>query len=155
MTRELTQFQQGLRSDLLLGRGDRWAVSTPQDELEKFRFFVRQIERLIDQAEESEISSLKESVTGLSSEAQDEFWQYNYPVHWDEIFRTTSRNSMIVSLATFLEIFLNRFCYQVSLVTRSDLTAQDLRGSMLERARKYLRTIGKFKKPNSTNWDQI
>src|SRR5882762_1020424 len=99
MTRELTQFQQGLRSDLLLGRGDRWAVSTPQDELEKFRFFVRQIERLIDQAEESEISSLKESVTGLSSEAQDEFWQYNYPVHWDEIFRTTSRNSMIVSLA--------------------------------------------------------
>jgi hypothetical protein len=62
---------------------------------------------------------------------------------------------MVVSLATFLEIFLNRLCYQVSLVTRSDLTARDLRGSMLERARKYLGAIGKFERPSSARWDEI
>jgi hypothetical protein len=73
MTRILTAFENDLRSDLLTGRADRWDVSSPRDELKKFSFFVRQIETLIDQAEESEVSSLQESIAGWSKDAQDEF----------------------------------------------------------------------------------
>jgi hypothetical protein len=155
MTRELTPFQQGLRSDLLSGGVHRWEVSSPRDELEKFRFFARQMETLIDQAEQSEIVSLKGSIVGLSQEGQDEFWLWNYPVHWDEIFRATIQNSMVVSLATFLETFLDRLCSHVSLITRSELNVRDLRGSILEASRKYLTAIGKFKAPNPAAWTEI
>jgi hypothetical protein len=89
MTRPLTAFENEMRSDLLLGQANRWEVSSPRDELEKFRFFVQQTETLIDQAEESELGSLQESIADWGKEAQDEFWPYHYPVHWDEIFRST------------------------------------------------------------------
>ena len=153
--RQLTRFEAQRRADLLSGRASRWEVSSPRDELEKFRLFARQMEILIDQAEESEIVSLKGSIAGLSQEGQDEFWLWNYPVHWDEIFRATIRNSMVVSLATFLETFLDRLCSQVSLITRSELNVRDLRGGILERTRKYLTAIGKFKEPNSAAWTEI
>jgi len=155
MTRELTPFESSMRSDLLHGRANQWEVSSPRDELEKFRFFVRQIETMIDQAEESEVSSLQESIAGWSKEAQDEFWPHYYPIHWDEIFRSTIRNSVVVSLATFLETFLDRLCTHVALITRSDLRVVDLRGSTLERARKYLNAVGKFASPNSLAWDEL
>ena len=155
MTRQLKPFEEQRRSDLLSGRGSRWEVSSPRDELDKFRFFARQMEILIDQAEESELVSLKGSVTGLSAEGQDEFWLWNYPVHWDEIFRAAIRNSMVVSLATFLETFLDRLCSQVSLITRSELNVHDLRGGILERTRKYFAAIGSFKEPNSAAWTEI
>lgn len=81
MGRELTAFEASLRSDLLAGHGSRWSVSSPRDELEKLRFFAHHIELLVDQAEESEIESLKTSVAHLSQNRQDEFWLWNYPVH--------------------------------------------------------------------------
>lgn len=155
MTRVLTAFENEMRSDLILGQGNRWEVSSPRDELEKFRFFVRQTETLIDQAKESEVSSLQESIAGWSKEAQDDFWPYYYPIHWDEIFRSTIRRSVVVSLATFLETFLNRLCSHVALVTKSDLKASDLKGSTLERARKYLNAVGKLERPGSTEWDEL
>lgn len=154
-TRQLTSFEAQRRADLLSGGASRWEVSSPREELEKFRFFAARMEILIDQAEESEIMSSKESIAGLSQGGQDEFWLWNYPVHWDEIFRATIRNSMVVSLATLLETFLDRLCSQVSLITKSALNVSDLRGGILERTRKYLTAIGNFKGPNSAAWIEI
>lgn len=155
MTRALTAFENEMRPDLLIGRADRWDASSPRDDLEKFRFFVRQIETLIDQAEESEVSSLQQSIAGWPKEAQSEFWPYNYPIHRDEIFRSTIRNSVVVSLATFFETFIDRLCSQVALITRSDLRVSDLRGSTLERARKYLTAVGKFASPSLFAWHEL
>jgi hypothetical protein len=44
---------------------------------------------------------------------------------------------------------------QVTVSNAQKCRLRDLRGSMLERARKYLVAIGKFKKPNPTIWEQI
>src|SRR5260370_40147322 len=119
--RRSEHFRRQLRSDLLAGTADRWEISTPRDELEKFRCFARKSESFIDQAETSEIESLRDSVKHLSKDEQDEFLQWHYPVHWDEIFRSTIRSSVVVSLSSFLETFLTRQCYRVAVV-RSPVT---------------------------------
>jgi hypothetical protein len=155
LTRVLTDFENHLRSELIAKRADPYDVSSPRDELEKFRFFARQVELFIDQAEQSEVESLRQSVQHLPKDTQDEFWMWNYPVHWDEIFRSTIRGSVVVSLATFIETFLERLCYRVSLVTESELRASDLKGSTLERTRRFLQVVGHFQKPISSEWEEI
>jgi hypothetical protein len=155
VTRDLTNFENELRSELLAGRAARWEISSPRDELEEFRFFARKIESLINQAEQSEVESLQQSVQHLPKDTQDEFWMQYYPVHWNDIFRSTIRGSVVVSLATFLETFVERLSYHVAIVTKSELRSADLKGSTLERARKFLQAVGNFQKPISSVWDEI
>lgn len=155
MARVLTDFENHLRTELLTGCTDPYEVSTPRDELEKFQFFVRKIESFIDQAERTEVESLRQSVQHLPKDDQDEFWMYYYPVHWDEIFRFTIRGSVVVSLATLLETFLKRLCYQVALVAKSELSPANEKGSTLTRARRFLKKVGHFKKPASAAWEEI
>ena len=155
MTRVLTDFENHLRSEILTGRADPYELSSPRDELEKFRFFTRQVESFIDQAEQSEVESLRQSVQHLPKDTQDEFWMSYYPVHWDEIFRSTVRGSVVVSLATFLETFVERLCYRVALVKKSELSSANQKGSMLTRSRKFLQSVGNFQKPLLPAWDEI
>lgn len=155
MTRSLTNFENELRSQLIAGRADSWEVSSPRDDLEKFRFFVREIESLVGRAEQSEVESLRESVQHLSKDTQDEFWLWHYPVHWDEIFRSNIRNSVVVSLATFLETFLEQLCYRVALVTKSGLYSTKQKGSTIERARRFLQAVGHFQKPDTSVWTEV
>lgn len=155
MTRNFSDYEDQLRTELLAGRSDPWDISSPQDELKKFRFFASGIEDLITNAEQSEVEFLRQSVEHLSEEAQGEFWLNHYPIHWNEIFRETIRGSVIVSLATFLETFLDRLCYRVALVMKSELRANDLRGSTLERAQRFLIAVGHFDNPAAPMWDEI
>lgn len=146
-------FRRQLRSDLLAGRADRWEISTPRDELEKFRFFARKIESFIDEAETSEVESLRESVKHLSQDEQDEFFAWHYPVHWDDIFRSTIRGSVVVSLASFLETFLTRQCYRTAVLMQSE--APSFRSDTLKVARKFLEVTGGFQKPCWPEWNEI
>lgn len=155
MTRDLTQFENVLRSELIAGHSEPWEISSPREKLEEFQFFARKIESLIDQAEQSEVEALQQSVQHFSKDVQDQFWLSHYPVHWDEIFRSTIRDSVVVSLATLFETFVERLCYRVALVTKSELRSTDLKGSTLERARRFLLAIGHFQKPASSAWDEI
>lgn len=155
MTRVLTDFENHLRSELLAGHTDPYETSSPRDELEKFRFFASKVESFIDQAEQSEVEALQQSVQHLPKDTQNEFWMSYYPVHWDEIFRLTIRGSIVVSLATFLETFVERLRYRVALVTKSDLSSADQKGSMLKRARRFLQTVGHFQKPILSEWTEI
>lgn len=155
MGRKLTAFETSLRSDLLAGHGSRWSVSSPRDELEKLRFFARHIELLVDQAEGSEIESLKTSVKHLSQNRQDEFWLWNYPVHWDEIFRSAIRSSLVVTIATFIETYLDELCKNVGLITKGEFDSTDRKGSTLARARRFLKTVGQFRGPDSALWEEL
>jgi hypothetical protein len=153
--RDLTAFETSLRSNLLAEHGSRWKVSSPRDELEKLRFFARHIELLVDQAEESEIESLKTSVKHLSQDRQDEYWLWNYPVHWDEIFRSAIRSSLVVTLATFIETYLDELCKNVGLVTKCESDSTDGKGSTLVRARRFLKAVGQFQRPTSALWEEL
>jgi len=146
-------FKRQLRSNLLAGTADRWGISTPRDELEKFRFFVRKSESFINQAEASEIESLGDSVKHLSKDELDEFWQWHYPVHWNEIFRSTIRSSIVVSLASLLETFLTRQCYRVAVVLEAEVPS--FRRDSLKVARKFLEATGGFQRPGSSEWKEI
>lgn len=155
MGRDLTKFENNRRADLLAGRGNQWEVSVPRDELEKLRFFARHIELLVDQAEGREIESLKASVQHLSKDRQDEFWLWNYPVHWDEIFRSAIRSSLVVTLATFLETYLDELCKKVELVTKCDSSSTDGKGSTLVRIRRFLKNVGEFEGPTPSAWEEV
>jgi hypothetical protein len=150
--RRSERFKRQLRLDLLAGRADQWDVSSPRDELEEFRFFIRKSEEFIDRAETSEVESLHESIQHLSKDQQDEFWQWYYPVHWDDIFRATIRNSAVVSLASLVEKFLTRHCYRVA-VTESD--SPSFRKDSVKNAREFLSTIGGFQNPSPSEWEAI
>ena len=151
--RRMDHFKRQLRLDLLAGRAGRWEVSSPRDELEKFRFFLQTTEAFVDEAESSEVETLSEPVKHLPKDAQDEFWMSHYPVHWSDIFRPILRTSVVVSLATFLETFLMRHCYHVAVVIGCDSPTFG-RGN-LEIARKFLSANGGFNKPCASEWNEI
>lgn len=151
----LTNFENSRRADLIAGRVKQWEVSSPRDELEKLRFFARQIELLVDRAEESEIESLKESVQHLSADRQDEFWQWNYPIHWDDIFRSAIRNSLVVTLATFVETYLIELCKNVALVNKCEFDSKTGKGGTLARARRFLKFVGEFDTPAPSAWEEV
>lgn len=155
MARILTDFENHLRTELLTVCTEPYDVASPRDELEKFRFFVREIESFVDQAEKSEVDSLRKTIQHIPKDDQDEFWQWHYPVHWDEIFRFTIRGSVVVSLATLLETLLKRLCYRVALVKKDELSSADGKGSTLKRARRFLQKVGHFRKPASAAWDEM
>jgi len=80
---------------------------------------------------------------------------WNYPVHWNEIFRTTIRASIIVSFATFLETYLDRLCSHVELIAKSGLNTHQRGDGTLKRSRKYLTAAGKFSRPSLDAWNGI
>ena len=149
--RRSDHFKRQLRLDLLASRADRWEVSTPRDELEEFRFFLRKTEAFVDEAETSEVETLSESVKHLEKDQQDEFWMWHYPGHWRDIFRPTLRRSVAVSLATFLETLLTRHCYRVAVVTESDCPS--FRYDSLNVARNFLSATGGFQRPSLSEWN--
>jgi hypothetical protein len=151
--RRMDRFKRQLRLDLLAGRANRWEVSSPREELEKFRFYFRTPEAFVDQAEGSEVETLSQPIKHLPKDAQDEFWMWHYPIHWRDIFRPIHRSSVVVSLTTFVETILMRRCYYVGVIMEGD--SPSLGQDTVKVARKFLSDKGGFQKPSDSEWNEV
>jgi len=127
----------------------------PKEELKRFRFYLHTLEKFISDQEAAELAILDAKAKDLAEEARSEFWSHYYPVHWDEIFRETLRSSFLISLISFVEVTLMQLCRDVDVIAKAPLSANDIKGTVLERSQVFLRTFGGFTAPSDDQWTTL
>ena len=118
-------------------------------------FYIQALEQLVDDRESLAVDSLRERFIKLAPEQQTDFWEWNFPFHWDEIVRTRLRFSFVVTLVSFAELQARGIARQVEYMTESQLRPMDLRGGELERCRKYLGVVGGFQCKGPDVWSLL
>ncbi|MCI0732416.1 MAG: hypothetical protein L0Y38_01170 [Methylococcaceae bacterium] len=119
------------------------------DNLKELRHFLDTVENFIEREETRAVSELEKHDT------YPDFWADNYPTHWQEIIGSQLRQSFVVSLMAATEFYLSMLCRDVEAIVVAPIALNDLRGSTLERARKYLSTFGKFALPTDASWEEL
>jgi hypothetical protein len=127
----------------------------PIDELKRFRLYLETIERFISDQESEELKSLETEALSLPDEHREDFMTWYYPAHWDDIFRAHFRSSFLISLMSFLEMELNQVCRNVATIARTPIASSDLKGSLIERAKLFLRSFAAFKHPTIEQWGNV
>jgi hypothetical protein len=152
----MTKAPSRLREDYLSGGGFFGQFVYPyQEELKKTDFFLRTVEDFVASSERDEVAELEKSIEGLSPEQRDEYWQWHYPIHWQEIFSNRLRASFIMQLCSFVEGELNEICQRVEVISQAPIEVGDLKGSTLSRPKKYLMAFARLDKPGEESWQLL
>jgi hypothetical protein len=144
------------REELINSRGELniWLLAR-QEEIKGMRFYLQTMEDFIEKERKREIDELEQKAKDLTEEQQSDFWSWNYPLHWEEIFESRLRSSFLISLISFLEIQLNHVCSDVAVIVRSALSISDIKGSIIERSKKFLQNFGNFNNFSSDEWKML
>jgi hypothetical protein len=86
-----------------------------------------------------------------------EFWNWHYPVHWDDIFRTTLRSSALLSVMSFAETNVTHICTDVESIARTPIRIRDLdrRDGVWNSSKLFLEAFGNFTEPGPDIWEAI
>lgn len=143
-----------LRQRYLANKGylsPMWA----NEEYRQAGFYIETMELFIQKSEQEEVERLNADAQRLREEDRDEFWQYNYPEHWEQVFGTRIRSSFCAQLCSQVESILSSVTARVKVLARCPLSVKDLKGgAMLEQHRKYLEVVGGFNR-SAEMWNEI
>lgn len=141
------------KKDYLTGGGFAGPfINSYREELKKTKFFLDTMETFIEESEKDEVSELEKGIENLSGAEKDEYWQWHYPIHWQEVFSNRIRSSFILQLCTFVEGELKEICNRVMAIGDVPIKVNELKGSTLTRPKKYFEAFANFEKPSSENW---
>lgn len=142
------------RRDILRGAGLHGPLYATE-ELKRARFFIETMEEFIDSSETAEVKELEAHAASLSEEAKDEFWQWNYPIHWQDIFGVRIRSAFCAQLCSHVEATLGDIAHRVQVIERCPIKVRDIKGSTLEQHKLYLVTFAKFEGPAPELWKKM
>lgn len=123
-----------------------WLANSNLDEL---RLFLDTTEKFIEVEEKRAIESLESHAT------HPDFWAENYPWEWQQIIGSQLRHAYLGSLLAATEYHLRQICRNAARITNSKINADDLKGSYLEQARKYLGSVVDFSTPSNRVWETV
>ena len=125
------------------------------DEMKRSRFFIATVENFIAASETAEVNELEAQAAPLSMEANDEFWQWNYPIHWQDIFGVRIRSAFCAQLCSHIEATLGDIAHRVQVIERCPIKVRDIKGSTLEQHKLYMATFAKFVGPAPELWKKM
>jgi hypothetical protein len=137
---------------------DGTGITGPLDafeELKRSRFFIETMEEFISSSETAEVKELEARVQALSDDAKDEFWQWHYPIHWQDIFGVRVRSAFCALLCSQVEATLCDIARRVNVIERSAIQVKNLKGSTLEQHKLYLEAFAKFDGPSPELWKEM
>jgi len=154
-TMNLTELHREMfRRSILEGSGLAGPLCAT-DGLQRSRFFIETMEQFIDSSETDEVKALEANITSLSEEAKDEFWQWNYPIHWQDIFGVRIRSAFVAQLCSHIEATLGDIANRVRVIERCAIEVRQIKGSTLEQHKLYLNTFAKFDGPLPEIWKKM
>ena len=149
----MTKKPDRLRDDYLSGSGIFGHFIFPYwEELDKTKFFLKTMEDFVADSEKNEVSALGKDIETLTAEQRDEYWQWHYPIHWQEIFSNRLRAAFIMQLCSFVEGELNELSKRVEVIANTPIGVSDLRGSTLSKPKKFLQAFAQFESPPEEIW---
>lgn len=123
--------------------------------VEGLQLYLQTLEKFIESERSAEIHALEKHAGELPDNARSDFWAWNYPVHWDDIFATQLRCSFLVTLVSLVESHVSVVASEARGVARAPLSPRELQGEHLERHRKYFEKILGFQLPGSSLWSDM
>jgi hypothetical protein len=149
-----SEFTEHFRQAILEGRG----ILGPSDAVEEMRrskFFIETMEQFVASSENDEVRALESEARGLSAQEKDEFWQWHYPIHWEDIFGVRIRSAFVAQLCSHVEALLGDIAHRVQVIERSSVMLKDLKGTALDQARLYFTAFGRFEGPAEALWGKM
>lgn len=140
--------------EYLVSEGCIFTQDFAEEGIKELRVYFEILENLITDAESRELDRLAHRADKLPASQQGEFWTWNHPVHWDEIFRTCLRSSFVTLVFAFLEDYLRILCDCSRIIARASIGWKDLKGSTWQRARMFLHRLVGFSQPADELWDR-
>lgn len=147
------------RKEVLLGTGLIGPLDA-YEELKRSRFFIESMELYIDSSETAEIKQLEIQAQALSPEAKDEFWQWNYPIHWQDIFGVRIRSSFCIQLCSQVEATLGDIAHRIQVIERIPAIGKTNKkefktGSTIEKHKRYFTKYAKFEGFDEVLWAKM
>ena len=121
-----SDYNESIRWEYLSGSGLLGPVLT-RENLRDARFFINTLEKYLDEAERKEVAALETAAKHLSEEEKDEYWQWRYPIHWQDVFGVRIRSAFCAQLCSHLEAVMGDLCRRVQTIGRSVIRVSDLR----------------------------
>lgn len=126
------------------------------EDLRQSRFFIDTMERFIADSERDEVDSLKEQTESMTDDEKDDFWQNNFPVHWNEVFGVRIRSSFCTQLCSQIEATLSSISDTVRILSRSPISFKEIKGNnVLDQHRRYLEAFGNFAGISDASWKEV
>jgi hypothetical protein len=147
-------FAEHFRAEILRGRS-LVGVGDAAEELKRSKFFIETMEQFVSSSESKEVKALEKSIGAMSAESKDEFWQWHYPIHWEDIFGVRIRSAFVAQLCSHVEALLGDIAHRVQVIERSSVLLKHIKGTALEQARLYYQAFGRFGPPNEEVWAKM
>lgn len=124
-------------------------------ELQDIYFYLERLEEFIVVERDREINELVKYEHKWPTEKLGGFWEWNYPVHWDEVFVKQLRSCFVVSLMSFVEANIKFVIEHICKVAHVELEQKTLNSYFFKNLRKVL--VGKcgFLRPSQDVWGSI
>jgi len=148
------QHREMFRQEILQGMGIIGPLNA-SEELKRSRFFIETMEQFIASSETAEIKQLEAEAQSLSEDAKDEFWQWNYPIHWQDIFGVRIRSAFCAQLCSQVEATQGDIAHHVQVIERCAIEVKNIKGSTLEQHKLYLTAFAKFEGPLAELWTEM
>ena len=101
------------------------------------------------------MKELETKAASLREEAKDKFWQWNYPIHWQDIFGVRIRSAFVAQLCSRVEATLGDIAHRVQVIERCMIEVRHIKGSTLEQHKLYLAAFAKFEGPPPDLWKKM
>ena len=73
----------------------RFMYCHTKSQIKELYEYLRLMDEFISKSEQEELSALEKEYNNLPSQVRDGLWQENYPVHWEDIFASNLRSSLV------------------------------------------------------------
>ena len=149
----IDQPKEWLRHAYITGSGLLGPLAS--DELSRARFFIDTMEEFIASSESEEIKALEAEAGHLDKDAKDEYWQWHYPIHWQDIFGVRIRSAFLAQLCSYLEAIVGDVAHRVQVIQRNRIEPRHLKGATVDKHKLYLEAVGGFEQPTTESWKKI
>lgn len=145
-----------LRDYLLHSKGFMNPTFTALEELRQAKHYIITMEEFIASSELAEVTELEKQTESMTKDEKDEFWQWNAPIHWEEIFGVRIRSSFCIQLCSQVESTLEQIAKNVNIIAECPITVKNIQAqNTLSKYRLYNESFGKFKSPSESMWKEM
>lgn len=145
-----------LRYYLLYSKGFMSPTFTALEELRQAKHYIITMEEFIASSELAEVTELQKKTKSMTEDEKDEFWQWNAPIHWEEIFGVRIRSSFCVQLCSQVESTLEQIAKNVNIIAECPISVKNVQAqNTLSKYRLYNESFGKFKYPSESMWEEM
>jgi hypothetical protein len=121
-----------------------------ESNLRDLSYFLRTIEKFIDDGEHSETEEIVRRYKGRAVD-----WSEEHPWWWQGVLGIQLRQSFIVSLISAAENHVSDVCESVRTICKLPLSLKHLNGSWIQRSHRLLVNLAGFSSPPESSWEKL